>query len=165
MCENSLTEKNEKDQKPKIIQEFSAGAVIFYRDKTSERLYLLLHYHLKSDYWDFPRGNLELGEHSIEAAKREIREETSLTEKEIEFIPGFREAAKWFYVLQGAQRFKHVTYFLAETKKRDIKISEEHQGYEWLPFERALKLLTYNNAKQVLKKAEAFLNKAPLFTR
>ena len=71
---------------------------------------------------------------------------------------GFREAVHWFYFFEDTQRFKRVTYFLAEAKKREIKLSEEHLGFKWLHFEKAHEQLTYNNAKQVLKKAEAFLN-------
>lgn len=158
---DKLTEKIEKDQKLKFKREFSSGAVIFYRDENGERLYLLLHYHLKSDYWDFPRGNLEQGENSIEAAKREIREETGLAEKDIGLMSDFREEVQWFYIFQTIRRLKHVTYFLAEAKKREIKLSEEHIEYKWLSFEKAYEQLTYDNAKQVLKKAEEFLNKAP----
>ncbi len=155
-----MAKKIGKSEKQKFNQEFSSGAVIFYRDEDEKRFYLLLHYHLKSDYWDFPRGNLEQGENSIEAAKREIKEETGLTEEDIELIPNFREEVQWFYILQTTRRLKHVTYFLAEAKKREILISEEHIEYKWLLFEKAYEQLTYDNAKQVLKKAEAILNKA-----
>ena len=40
-----------------------------------------------------------------------------------------------------------------------ITLSREHQAYVWLPYEKALELLTYQNAKNVLIKAHAFLNK------
>ncbi len=145
---------------PRFKREFSAGAVIFYRGD-SKLQYLLLHYHFKGDYWDFPRGNLEQGEGSIDAAEREIKEETGLTKSDIKFLPDFKEAVQWFYFWQGIRRFKRATYFLAESKKRDVKISEEHVEFKWMPFEQAFEQLTFNNSKQVLKKANEFLRKRP----
>lgn len=150
--------KYSKERKLKFKREFSSGAIIFYNE-SAKLFYLLLHYRLKGDYWDFPRGNLEQGERSIEAAKREIGEETGLTGRDIRFIHGFKEVAEWFYVMQGIHRFKRVTYFLAEATKNTITLSEEHIGYKWLLFEEALKQLTYENARQILKKADAVLHK------
>lgn len=141
----------------KFEREFSSGAVIFYRGEGGKPLYLLLHYHFKGDYWDFPRGNLEQGEGSIDAAKREIWEETGLTERDIRFVLGFREVIQWFYVWQGTRRFKRATYFLAEATKKEVKLSEEHLEYKWLPLEEAIEQLTYDNARQVLKKGDALL--------
>jgi bis(5'-nucleosidyl)-tetraphosphatase len=126
-------------------REFSAGAVVFHREDGKTK-YLLLHYHFKGDYWDFPRGNIEQGEQPMDAAKREIEEETGLKENDINFLPGFKESVKWFYSWKGVRRFKRATYFLAESKKKDVKISEEHVEFKWLPFEQALEQLTYRNA-------------------
>lgn len=153
-----MAEKTNLKRKLKFKREFSAGAVIFYIER-GKPLYLLLHYHFKGDYWDFPRGNLEKGEQSIDAARREIKEETGLAEQDIEFIPGFKEVVQWFYVWKSIRRFKRATYFLAKSKKKEIKLSKEHIGYKWLPFEKALEQLTYNNAKQVVKRADKFLRK------
>jgi len=46
---------------------------------------------------------------------------------------------------------------LVETKQKEIKLSFEHTGYQWLSFEEAQKHLTFKNAKQILKKANIFL--------
>ena len=91
----------------------------------------------------------------------EPEEETGLAEADIEFVPGFKEAIKWFYSWQNARRFKTATYFLAEAKEKEIKISEEHLEYKWLGFEQALEQLTYDNAKSVLEKADKFLRRQP----
>ena len=144
-----------------IQREFSAGAVIFHIDESGEPQFLLLHYHFKGDYWDFPRGNLEGKESSMDAATREIQEETGLAGKDIVFIPGLKESAQWFYVWKKVKRFKSVTYFLAESKKKEVKLSEEHLGYKWMPFDDAVVRLTYDNAKSILKKANEFLQKRP----
>ena len=54
---------------------------------------------------------------------------------------------------------KKVIYFLAETKKLEVKISDEHIGFEWLPYGKALERITYKNSKKVLEKADRFLLK------
>jgi len=142
-----------------MAKEFSAGAVVFRRE--GKLLYLLLHYHFKGDYWDFPRGNIERGETAQQAAAREIKEETGLDygKGDIEFVDGFKEKTSWFYRLKGQNIFKQATYFLAEAKKKDVKLSEEHLEYKWLEFDAAVAQLTYDNSKSVLKKADEFLRK------
>jgi len=140
--------------------EKSAGAIIFTRDK-GKIYYLLLHYpgfshRGKKDYWDFPKGHIEKGEKEVETIKREIKEETGL--KDIRFIKGYREVIKYFFKFEGKNIFKTVVFYLAETKNKEIKISFEHQGYQWLSFDKALKKVTYKNAKELLKKANSLLS-------
>ena len=91
-----------KGLESKFKREFSAGAIVFNRNKNGNPHYLLLRYHLKGDYWGFPRGNHEKGESSIEAAKREITEETGLAEEDIYFVSDFKESIQWFYVWQAS---------------------------------------------------------------
>jgi len=134
--------------------ERSAGAIIF-RKEAGKNFYLLLHY--QSGHWDFPKGNIEKGEKLEETVKREIKEETGL--EDIKFIPGFKESIKYFYKLKGKNIFKIVTFFLVETKNNEVKISWEHIGYKWLPYEKAIAQLTFKNAKEILKKANQFLEK------
>ena len=132
--------------------EKSAGAVIFY--KSNKKIeYLLLHY--QAGHWDFPKGNIEKGEKLEETVKREVKEETNL--EDIRLIPGFKENIKYFYKLKGKNIFKIVTFLLAETKTKEVKISWEHLGYKWLSYEKALEQLTFKNAKEVLQKANSFL--------
>ena len=140
--------------------ERSAGAVIFKKNK--EIKYLLLHYPsttrgAESDYWDFPKGHIEKGENELTALKREVEEETGL--KDLEIVDGFKEWIKYFFKHQGKNVFKIVTFYLAETKTEEIKISPEHIGYQWLAFQQALNQLKFDNAKNVLKKVNSLLNK------
>ncbi len=139
-------------------QERSFGSVIIRREE-NEILYLLLykkaHDHY-SEMWDFPRGLIEKGEQPEETAKREIKEETGIIE--IKFIEGFKEKIKWFYKKEGKTISKEAVYFLAETRTQEIKISNEHNNYKWCTYEEALKLITYKNTKNILEKAQNFLN-------
>lgn len=132
--------------------EKSAGVIIFRKEKDTIK-YLLLHY--KARHWDFPKGHIEKGEGPAEAAKREIREETGI--EDIEFMPGFEETNKYFYRREGKNFFKTVVFFLAETKIKEVKISWEHEGFQWLPYKDALEQITFKNAKKILQKANSFL--------
>ena len=129
----------------------SAGIVLFRQGK--EREYLLLHY--AAGHWDLPKGMLEKEELSQVAALRELAEETGISKPKL--IPGFKETIKFFYSWKGEKVLKYVVFYLAKTRQKKAKISREHKGYVWLPYEDAVKKATYKNAKEVLRKAEAFL--------
>lgn len=139
--------------------EKSAGAVIFRKNK--EIKYLLLHYpssaKAKRDYWDFPKGHIEKREKEIETVKREVEEETGL--KDIKIIEGFKEWIKYYFKFGGKSVLKFATFYLAETKTKDVKVSFEHLGYQWLPYEKALEKLTFKNTREILKKANNYLTK------
>ncbi len=137
-------------------RERSAGAVVF-NPKINK--YLLLHY--PTGHWDFPKGHVEKDEKDVDAAKREIFEETGL---EIEILFGFNEIIKYHFKEQGVFIEKKVVYFLGITEKEEIKLSYEHDGYAWLRYEDALNRLTYNSSKKVLMKAHLFLQNLGYFS-
>jgi len=132
--------------------EYSAGAIVFRKTRGTIR-YLLLHY--EEGHWGSSKGHIEKGETIEETARREIREETGLTD--IEFISGFKEQNSYFYVNQGARIFKTVTFLLAQTPTTTIKLSYEHIGFKWLSYEAALEKITFADEKRVLQKANAFI--------
>lgn len=132
--------------------EKSAGTIVF-REENKKIFYLLLE--KESGQFDFPKGNIEKGEKTIEAAERETKEEAGIDN--LKFIDGFKETIKVFYKWEGELRLKFITFFLAETKTRDVEISFEHKGYCWLPYKEAVKKATFKNSKELLKKAEWFL--------
>jgi len=143
--------------------EKSAGAVIF-RKEGGKIFYLLLHYQSGAKrprpYWDFPKGHIEKGEKPEDTAVREVREETGL--RDINIKEGFKESVKYFFKFKGENIFKIVTFFLAETKTKKVKISFEHIGFQWLPYQEALEQLNFKNAKEILKKANDFLSRKGL---
>jgi len=132
--------------------EKSAGAVLFRRENGKIK-YLLIKYGW--GHWEFPRGLIEKGESLEETARREIKEETGI--EDIKFIPGFKEWIKFFFKLKGKNIMKIATFLLAETKTKEVKLSFEHQDWAWLEYKDALERLTYDNSKEVLKKAHNFL--------
>lgn len=132
--------------------ETSAGAVIFFKENL-EFTFLLLKY--SSGHWDFPKGNVEENEKIEETAKREILEETGIDS--IDFVPGFSESIQYYYTRNKTTISKKVYYFLAETKTKNVTLSDEHLSYKWLNYHESLSTLTYSNAKDLLKKAFLFI--------
>ena len=148
--------------------EKSAGTIIFKEGDRVEglvasRVYLLLAYPGIKDkekiIWGFPKGGVDEGESEDATARREVTEETGLTE--LSFVSGFKEKEKYLYKREGDFIRKTVVYFLAQTAQQEVTISLEHVGFEWLPVKEAIDRLTFKNAKELLQKAEDFLNCAP----
>ncbi len=137
-----------------MIKDESFGAVIF-RKENEDILYLLLHYPPGDNYFGFSKGHSEEGEKVKETVIREVEEETGIDD--LRFLPGFKEIITYSYKKEGEEILKTVTYFLAETKKKEITLSSEHDGYNWLGFKEALNVLTFQNAKEVLQKAHLFI--------
>ena len=141
-----------------MLLEKSAGAVIF-RKEGNKTYYLLLHYprgaRKPKPYWDFPKGHIEKGEKELDSVKREVREETGL--EDIGFVGNFKERIEYFFRQEEKNILKLVTFYLAETKEKDVKISSEHAGFKWLSYEKALKKLTFQNAQKILQKAKDFI--------
>jgi 8-oxo-dGTP pyrophosphatase MutT (NUDIX family) len=133
-------------------EERSAGIVV-YRIEDSETLYLLLHY--IEGHWDFPKGHVEPGEDIEQTAKRELGEETGISE--ITLLPGF--SAKVFYKFRhdGILRSKRVDYLLGETKTKEVVLSDEHKGFGWYVQYNARRRITYENSRNVLVKADRYL--------
>lgn len=168
--------------------EKSVGAVVFRRPRTispskkggskvrgeekGKIKYLLIKHPESGGYqghWDFPKGHIEKGESWQETLQREVKEETGITKLEI--VPDFYTWIKYFYRAKGKERqkrkkqnrgtniFKIVTYYLAESKQKKVKLSFEHENYAWLEYRDALRRITFENGKKVLRKAHQFLKK------
>jgi bis(5'-nucleosidyl)-tetraphosphatase len=140
----------------KMIEELSAGAVIFHENSNSlGRKYLVLNY--PAGHWDFPKGAVEQGETEQQAAIREIKEETGI--QIANFIPGFRKNIEYHYRRRGGLSHKRVVFFLAKSSTDQVQISFEHSGYDWITIEEAINRLTFENARKVLRDADDFLSR------
>jgi len=131
--------------------EKSCGAVVFKRD--GNRKYLLLHY--ERGHWDFVKGHVERNESEIDTVRRETEEEAGITG--LTFVEGYRERISYYYKRAGRTVYKEVIFYLVESLTDAVRLSREHVGYEWLPYDRAHDRLTYKNAKEILRKADEFL--------
>ena len=83
--------------------------------------------------WENAGGNVENGENPEEAMKREIREETGITDIKIERVA--------YVTLVNAENLYLIISYLCEVLTEDVKLSNEHQGYIWANEETCRKLL------------------------
>ena len=103
----------------------------------------------------FPKGHVERGENERETALRETLEETSL---EVEIMDGFRHEVT--YTLYNGN-VKTVVYFLADFKDKEPKRNSDFEDFKYLilPYNEAHAALTFDNAKELLEKANEHLKK------
>jgi bis(5'-nucleosidyl)-tetraphosphatase len=135
--------------RPPVRREFSAGFILF-RDTPEGRVYLLLDY---GRHWDYAKGHLEKGETAWKAAVRELREETGI--RKVDRVGRFKMDMHYaFFSPKKGRISKTVTYFLGRTTSEAVKVSDEHEGHAWLPFDEAMERLTFDNAREVLAAAE-----------
>ena len=133
-------------------EEVSAGIILFNDNKS--RKFLLLNY--PSKHWDFVKGKMENGETTHETALRETKEETGISD--VEFLDGFEEEIEYYFRAENQDIHKKVIFFLGKTKTLDIILSHEHLDFIWLDYDNALNKITYDNAKNLLKKSKKFLD-------
>ena len=145
----------------------SAGAVIFRREQDGGIRFLLLYY--GRGYWNFPKGKIEQGERATGAFIREVEEETGLRRQDLKIVPGFRASERFTFADRYADRherrgqrpmvFKVVIYYLVESRKREVVISDEHEGFGWFTLREALHIAKYKNTQGILRQAHEFIQR------
>lgn len=115
----------------------AAGAVVFRRSEHGVRLLVLRAY----KNWDFPKGTVEPGESELDAARREVEEETGLAGLEYPFGEEFKETLPY-------SANKVARYYLAQTDAEKIELPvsaelgrPEHHEYRWVSLDEAEDLL------------------------
>ena len=136
------------------MREQKSAGIVLFRNDSGKNEFLLLNY--PQGHWDFIKGKVEQNETPHETAIRETKEETGITN--IEFVDGFEESVEYDFRFKKEDIHKKVIFFLAKTNEKNIKLSHEHNDYLWLEYNDALKKTTFENAKNVLTKANEFLS-------
>jgi 8-oxo-dGTP pyrophosphatase MutT (NUDIX family) len=135
-----------------VLHSFSEGGSSSKDENQAKKngiiLYLLLKY--GAGHWDFPKGKIEKEETKQEAALRELTEETNLT---AHIDDTFEETIQYIFMYEKETTQKTVYFFTGPATSTDVKLSHEHTDFAWLPYQDALNQLTYDNAKEILKKA------------
>lgn len=152
-------------------KEISAGIIVYRKTPEGPKFLLLYHGH---NYWNFAKGKLEseprlIGgkmvqerEKSFHAAIREVREETGLGRNDLKFNGSFKTSENFtFWSRRDKEKiFKVVIFYLAETDKKDVKLSDEHEGYGWFTYKEAVRALGNRKGNQtVLKQAYEAIQK------
>jgi len=138
----------------------SAGVIVFRRAGDECLFLLVLSKLTKRPLWEFPKGGVEKGETQLQAALRELREETGINESEVALVSDFQRTEDYrFTAGDDSSRtliHKQVTYFLGETARSDVIISaNESSEFAWLSLKDALKRVRYAKRRRLLSDAAA----------
>ncbi len=116
---------------------FSAGVVVVRRTARGCRYLLLRAFR----YWDFPKGQVEPGETPLEAARREVAEETGITRLDFRWDDAHVDTPPY----AGG---KVARYYLAFTDQAEVVLGinpelgrPEHHEYRWVDYAGARRLL------------------------
>ena len=130
------------------IKEFSCGAVLFTETGGIRRYVLVVE---RSGACGFPKGHMEARENEYMTASREVREEVGA--EHLRWMPGFRERITYPI---AAGRDKQVTLFLCRCDADEIQCRDV-AAVKILPYSEAMAELKHENLRQILVKAEKYL--------
>ena len=130
-------------------REFSAGGVVVRGDDTiviipvrraaSGRAVVAL-----------PKGHIDPGETSIEAAAREVREEAGVDAEPVEKLGDVR----YWYQRSGRRIAKQVAFFLCEYRSGDpADHDSEVEIARWMPLAEAARELSYKGEREMVERA------------
>jgi 8-oxo-dGTP pyrophosphatase MutT (NUDIX family) len=131
----------------------SAGVVVVRQTAEGWRFLLLRAF----NHWDFPKGMVESGEEPLDAAKREVREESLIDD--LEFCWGEPSTRTGPY-----SRGKVACYYIAVTRTREITLPvnpelgrPEHSEFRWVDYDEAVQLVS-PRVRPVLRWAAQVMN-------
>lgn len=128
----------------KIKMEKSCGAVVCREEDGMPHVLVIRH--KNGGHWAFPKGHVEKGETEEETAKREIWEETGL---KVTLSKKFRKVVTYS---PKPRVMKDVVYFAAQPSGgRLVHQEAEVEDMCWATLAQAMKLVTYENDREVLR--------------
>jgi 8-oxo-dGTP pyrophosphatase MutT (NUDIX family) len=120
------------------IRVLSAGVALVRRERDAWRFLMLRAYRS----WDFPKGMVEDGEDPLAAARREVREESTIEDVEFPFGLGFVETGPY-------SRNKVARYYLGVTRTERVTLPvnpalgvPEHHEWRWVGYDEASALVS-----------------------
>lgn len=130
-------------------REVSAGGIVFRRDADGTARFLLIRDSYQ--HWGFPKGHLEDGESPAVAAMRETQEETGLEQL---ILQGPIRLIDWHFRFRGKYIHKFCHFFLFESPAGEAvpQVAEGITAVRWELLEKALEVLSYDNARGVLRR-------------
>lgn len=134
----------------KLIREFSSGGIVF---NEKGQVLLIQNASLKDhkiNYWGFPKGHIDPGQTSRDAAIREVLEETGVQAEIVEKVGDTR----YVYTRDGNRIFKVVVIFKMKYISGEPTPQEgEILDARWFSPEVALKTLSFSRDRELLQKA------------
>jgi 8-oxo-dGTP diphosphatase len=132
-------------QKDKVKFEFSSGGVVI--DEKNFVLVIKTKNLKNQTVYTFPKGHIEKGETSQQAAVREVEEETGVKP---EIIKKIKDVEYWFYH-NGEKIHKKVTWYLMKPKEIKTNQNVEVDEVLWYNIKDVENILSYDSDKQLIK--------------
>lgn len=131
--------------------------VCIFKFQDDRPMYLMLHRskdeRIYPDIWQFVSGSIEKGEKAVDAARRELAEETSLRPKAFWVVPYVNA---FFDPAYDAVNLSPL--FAAQTEEGDEpRLSQEHDRYCWVEYEEAHRTLVWPGQRAGLRIVHDYL--------
>ncbi|MFI4859740.1 MAG: bis(5'-nucleosyl)-tetraphosphatase [Phycisphaerales bacterium JB063] len=139
--------------------DFSYGMIPF-RVVEGRREFLLVQHH--AGHWAFPKGHADEGESPLQAAQREMLEETGLAPVRTVSTPAFEERYK-FIKRSGKKVRKTVTYYLCELAgDAAVQIQPaEIADHFWGDAPATRQRITFEEGREMFDQVQRYLETPP----
>jgi ADP-ribose pyrophosphatase YjhB (NUDIX family) len=101
------------------------------------------------EIWALPKGHPKGAESAIEAAVREVREETGVEGEPIEQLGEIH----YTYERDGREVSKRVVFYLFEYRQGELDHDNEIEEVRWMPLEEAAHALTHAGEREMVQRA------------
>lgn len=123
-------------------------AVIFRLNPKPE--FLILHRIPElGNFWQNLSGGVKEGETLLQTLKRELEEETKISDKQIKRIIENVYQYEW---LHEGEKIKEYVFVVEVDPDLEVKLSKEHDEYKWCDAEEAKSLLKWEDTKIAIDK-------------